>query len=101
MAPDQSGRFQQISLMHPPTQLIPSGAEKPYQMVPPRRACSICGRAQNQRARRLATQSIITNHYGNIFQSTGILSEIGTKLRDWAVWQARAGCYSQAALSSN
>ena len=23
------------------------------------------------------------------------------KLRDWAVWQARAGCYSQAALSSN
>ena len=24
-----------------------------------------------------------------------------TKLRDWAVWQARAGCYSQAALSSN
>ena len=21
-----------------------------------------------------------------------------TKLRDWAVWQARAGCYSQAAL---
>ena len=24
-----------------------------------------------------------------------------TKLRDWAIWQARAGCYSQAALSSN
>ena len=22
-------------------------------------------------------------------------------MRDWAVWQARAGCYSQAALSSN
>ena len=33
--------------------------------------------------------------------STGILSQIRTKLRDWAVWQARAGCYSQAALSSN
>ena len=32
---------------------------------------------------------------------TGISSEIRTKLRDWAVWQARAGCYSQAALSSN
>ena len=32
---------------------------------------------------------------------TGISSEIGTKLRDWAVWQARGGCYSQAALSSN
>ena len=31
----------------------------------------------------------------------GILSQIRTKLRDWAVWQARAGCYSQAALSSN
>ena len=32
---------------------------------------------------------------------TGISSQIGTKLRDWAVWQARASCYSQAALSSN
>ena len=32
---------------------------------------------------------------------TGISSEIRTKLRDWAIWQARAGCYSQAALSSN
>ena len=34
-------------------------------------------------------------------QLTGISSEIRTKLRDWAVWQARADCYSQAALSSN
>ena len=33
--------------------------------------------------------------------SRGILSQIRSKLRDWAVWQARAGCYSQAALSSN
>ena len=32
---------------------------------------------------------------------TGILSHLGAKLRDWAVSQARAGCYSQAALSSN
>ena len=32
---------------------------------------------------------------------TRISSQIGTKLRDWAVGQARAGCYSQAALSSN
>ena len=32
---------------------------------------------------------------------TGISSQIGTKLRDWAVRQARADCYSQAALSSN
>ena len=36
-----------------------------------------------------------------LFLYTGISSEIMTKLRDWAVWQARAGCYSQAALSSN
>ena len=28
-------------------------------------------------------------------------SQIRTKLRDWAVWQARAGCYSSAALSLN
>ena len=33
--------------------------------------------------------------------NTGISSHIRTKLRDWAIWQARAGCYSQAALSSN
>ena len=32
---------------------------------------------------------------------TGFSIQIGTKLRDWAVWQARAGCYSQAAMSSN
>ena len=32
---------------------------------------------------------------------TGFSSEIGTKLRDWAIGQAGAGCYSQAALSSN
>ena len=34
-------------------------------------------------------------------QCTGILSQIRTKLRDWAIGQAGAGCYSQAALSSN
>ena len=32
---------------------------------------------------------------------TGISSEIKTKLRDWTVWQARAGYYSQPVLSSN
>ena len=35
----------------------------------------------------------------NLF--TGFLSEIGTKLRDWAVGQAGGSCYSRAALSSN
>ena len=38
---------------------------------------------------------------GILDQSTGISSEIRTKLRDWAVGQAGAGCYSLAALSSN
>ena len=33
--------------------------------------------------------------------ATGILSEMSTKLRDWAVCQGRSGCDSQAALSSN
>ena len=32
---------------------------------------------------------------------TGFSSEIRTKLRDWAVGQVGAGCYSWAALSSN
>ena len=31
----------------------------------------------------------------------GISSHLGAKLRDWAVRQAGAGCYSLAALSSN
>ena len=34
-------------------------------------------------------------------ECTGILSQIRAKLRDWAVWLAQAGCYSQVALSSN
>ena len=34
-------------------------------------------------------------------ESTGVFSQMKTKLHGWAVWQARAGCYSQAALSSN
>ena len=37
--------------------------------------------------------------YGGTY--TGISSQIRTKLRDWAIGQARAGCYSQAAMSSN
>ena len=36
-----------------------------------------------------------------VTHTTGISSQIRTKLRDWPVWQAGAGCYSQAALSSN
>ena len=32
---------------------------------------------------------------------TGFSSEIGTKLRDWAVGQAGGSCYSWAALSSS
>ena len=32
---------------------------------------------------------------------TGILSRLGAKLRDWAVRQVGAGCYSRVALSSN
>ena len=35
------------------------------------------------------------------YQFTAFSSEMRTKLRDWAVGQARASCYSQAALSSN
>ena len=35
-----------------------------------------------------------------LMYSTGISSELRTNLCDWAAWQARAGCYSQAAVSS-
>ena len=34
-------------------------------------------------------------------RDTGISRQIRTKLRDWAVGQAGASCYSQAAMSSN
>ena len=34
-------------------------------------------------------------------EPTGFSSEIGTKLRDWAVGQDGGSCYSRAALSSN
>ena len=37
----------------------------------------------------------------NLHYPTGILSHLGAKLRDWAIRQAGAGCYSWAALSSN
>ena len=56
MAPDQSGRFQQISLMHLLTSHFSAHLERRHRETisngAPRRACSICGRAQNQRARR-------------------------------------------------
>ena len=35
------------------------------------------------------------------FATTGFSSEIGTKLRDWAIGQAGGSCYSRASLSSN
>ena len=42
-----------------------------------------------------------TNAKANAQVCTGISCHIGTKLGDWAVGQAGAGCYSQAALPSN
>ena len=45
----------------------------------------------------MASEATIMAILGN----TGISSEIRTKLRDWAVGQARGSCYSQASLSSN
>ena len=42
---------------------------------------------------------LLVSHFLNT--CTGISSQMGTKLRDWVVWQASASCYSQTALSSN
>ena len=39
------------------------------------------------------------NEMGEVFISTGILSQIRTALRNLAFWQARASCFSRAALS--
>ena len=57
---------------------------------PPRSRGSNAGQNTSHRKKR---KSISWN--------TGFLSEIGTKLRDWAVGQAGGSCYSQADLSSN
>ena len=49
-------------------------------------------------------QSKIVDCGGSARKSSHVLPgvrQIGTKLRDWAIWLAQAGCYSQAALSSN
>ena len=46
-------------------------------------------------------QSFKVQWYSAVGTLSEISSQIGTKLRDWAVWQARASCYSQAALFSN
>ena len=48
--------------------------------------------------RQIAIEGVI---YSRNKDCTGFLSEIGTKLRDWAVGQAGGSCYSRAALSSN
>ena len=50
-----------------------------------------------RRRTQLILRARVEGRYGN----TAFLSEIGTKLRDWAVGQAGGSCYSQAALSSN
>ena len=44
--------------------------------------------------------SDISENYDRDLRHTGISSQIGTKLHDWAIWQARADCYSLAAMSS-
>ena len=42
-----------------------------------------------------------SSHYSLPCRCTGFSSHLGAKLRDLANRQAEAGCYSQAALSSN
>ena len=60
-----------------------------------------CMHAVHQESWRRRQTNSIESRPRAFNQSTGISSEIRTKLRDWVAWQARAGCYSQAALSSN
>ena len=43
----------------------------------------------------------VRNRKGRGWPKKSNMSQIRTKLGDWAVWQARTGCYSEAALSSN
>ena len=67
----------------------------------------IRGRETVKRVRCLAEPHLSTwrarqvSNTGFLQGFTGFSSQIGTKLRDWAVGQAEAGFYSQAALSSN
>ena len=52
---------------------------------------------------RLGAAATLGQHHPQMTQKrcTGFSSEIGTKLRDWAIGQAGGSCYSRAALSSN
>ena len=66
---------------------------------------SLSGRRLRQRLlhhRKVVEARTLRRNGGIEYESLkGISSEIRTKLRDWAVWQAKGGCYSQAASSSN
>ena len=53
------------------------------------------------RARYFGTRTDHRNYLRVHPTCTGILSHLGAKLRDWAAWQAGAGCYFEAALSPN
>ena len=50
---------------------------------------------------RDAIEILILSHFVHTDGNTGITSQMGTKLRDFAVGQAVAGCYSWTALSSS
>ena len=59
---------------------------------------NFCYRPMSSLEDRIQYITVISSTYLHV---TGILSQIRTKLRDWAVWQAGAGCLSRAALPSN
>ena len=50
---------------------------------------------------RMGAAATLGQHCPQMTQRRGFSSEIGTKLRDWAVGQDGGSCYSRAALSSN
>ena len=56
---------------------------------------------QQDKKKLLCEKRTNSDLYSAFTHSTGISSLIRTKLREWAVWQARAGFYSRAAMSSN
>ena len=95
-----------------PVRMIHVGLERcfrtlhPREITPIRRTFVICEKQKRRGNRRSSRDGLVSGRVRavmrtKIWYSTGISTQIRSKLRDWAVWQARAGLYSQAALSSN
>ena len=72
-----------------------------YQAIDPKGRAVMIGAVEKQKLVYILNRDSNVSPICAALHLTGFSSEIGTKLRDWAVGQAWGSCYSWAALSSN